>query len=207
MYMYIHTYIHTSRSLYIPGHALHEKGLQRQEGAGPLVGSQERRAAVVPLINRGSNAGFVPPPVYMAFRLFVLLKKRSGQVCSMPWRVRGSVVSWANRFVGVPFCPVPPHPAVPPCAAPTRRARGMSGFWIRQVHIYIYIYIYIYIHISFLPSGTPRGNPCPPNDCRRGSTGEILPEITAAEILAISADRKTAQPRTSHPDEPRRETT
>ena len=37
----------------IPGHALHEKGLQRQISAGPLVSSQERRAAVVPRVNRG----------------------------------------------------------------------------------------------------------------------------------------------------------
>ena len=29
--------------------------------------------------------------------------------------------------------PVLPGPATPPCAAPTRAARGMSGFWIRQV--------------------------------------------------------------------------
>ena len=38
---------------YVPGHALHEKGLQRQIGAGTLVSSQERRALFVPLINRG----------------------------------------------------------------------------------------------------------------------------------------------------------
>ena len=37
----------------IPGHALHEKGLQRQIGVGPLVGSQEERALLVPLKNRG----------------------------------------------------------------------------------------------------------------------------------------------------------
>ena len=36
----------------IPGHALHEKGLQRQIGDGTLVSSQKRRAAVVPRINR-----------------------------------------------------------------------------------------------------------------------------------------------------------
>ena len=41
---------------HIPGHALHEKGLQRQKGVGPLVGSQERRALLVPLINRLSTA-------------------------------------------------------------------------------------------------------------------------------------------------------
>ena len=39
--------------LLIPGHALHEKGLHRQKGAGPLVSSQERRVLAVPLINRG----------------------------------------------------------------------------------------------------------------------------------------------------------
>ena len=37
----------------IPGHALHEKGSQRQEGVGTLASSQERRVAVVPRINRG----------------------------------------------------------------------------------------------------------------------------------------------------------
>ena len=37
---------------YIPGHALHEKGLQKQKGVVPLVGSQEQRAPLVPLINR-----------------------------------------------------------------------------------------------------------------------------------------------------------
>ena len=36
----------------VPGHALHEKGLQRQKGVVPLVGSQEERALLVPLINR-----------------------------------------------------------------------------------------------------------------------------------------------------------
>ena len=41
----------------IPGHALHEKGLQRQKGIDPLVSSQERRARFVLRINRGSDAG------------------------------------------------------------------------------------------------------------------------------------------------------
>ena len=35
-----------------PGHALHEKGLQRQKSVGPLVSSQEERALLVPVINR-----------------------------------------------------------------------------------------------------------------------------------------------------------
>ena len=69
--------VSTNRSLQIyhvwarivfPGHALHEKGLQRQKSAGPLVSSQEERALLVPLINRGStgdeprvNRGFCFP--------------------------------------------------------------------------------------------------------------------------------------------------
>ena len=60
----------------IPGHALHEKGLQRQKSVGPLVSSQEQRALLVPRLNRGSTAGFVPPSVYIGFRLFVLLGRR-----------------------------------------------------------------------------------------------------------------------------------
>ena len=37
----------------IPGHALHEKGFQRQIGVGTLINSQQRRALAVPVINRG----------------------------------------------------------------------------------------------------------------------------------------------------------
>ena len=62
---------------------LHEKGLQRQKGVVPLVSSQEQRALLVPLINRGSTGHFVPPSVYIGFRLFVLLGIRSGDVSSM----------------------------------------------------------------------------------------------------------------------------
>ena len=36
----------------VPGYALHEKGLQGQKGVVPLVGSQEQRALLVPVINR-----------------------------------------------------------------------------------------------------------------------------------------------------------
>ena len=44
----------------IPGHALHEKGLQRQKNVGPLVSSQEQRALLVPRLNRSSTGDFVP---------------------------------------------------------------------------------------------------------------------------------------------------
>ena len=46
-----------STSVYIPGHALHEKGLQRQIDVGTLVNSQQRRALAVPRLNRWSTAG------------------------------------------------------------------------------------------------------------------------------------------------------
>ena len=36
-----------------PGHTLHEKGSQRQVGVGKLVSSQEQRALLVPVMNRG----------------------------------------------------------------------------------------------------------------------------------------------------------
>ena len=122
---------------------MHEKQIQTKKrwSTGGQPGTKSAcRPEVKPRIQSGSNAcptGFVPPPVYIAFRLFVLLKKCSGQFCSMPWKVRGTVVSEANPCVGVPSCPVPPRPAVPPCAAPSRRARGMFGFWIRQVEIHM----------------------------------------------------------------------
>ena len=41
----------------IPGHALHEKGLQRQISVRTLDSNHERRAVVVPEINRGYTAG------------------------------------------------------------------------------------------------------------------------------------------------------
>ena len=115
-----------------PGHTLHEKGLQRQEGVGPLVSSQEQRALLVPRLNRGLTAGFVPPSVYIRFRLFVLLGKRR-DVSSMLWRVRGKLVSWADSSVGIQSCPTPPrHPAV--LTTPVKRPRNSAArkFLVRE---------------------------------------------------------------------------
>ena len=47
----------TVSSIRFPGHALHEKGLQRQIGVGTLASSKERRALLVPRLNRGSTGG------------------------------------------------------------------------------------------------------------------------------------------------------
>ena len=101
--------LHWSKgNIQIPGHALHENGLQGQKGVGPLVSSQEQRALFVPRLNRLSTAHFVPPSVYIAFRLFVFLEKRSSDVSAIPWRVHGTFVSWANSSVGTQSCPTPP---------------------------------------------------------------------------------------------------
>ena len=54
--MKISSELGTENAMLIPGHALHEKGLQRQIGIGTLVSSQERRALAVLLINRLSTA-------------------------------------------------------------------------------------------------------------------------------------------------------
>ena len=102
----------------VPGHALHDEGLQREKGVGTLVSGQERRAAVVPRINRGSTAGFVLPSVYKRIRMFVLPTTGSGQLFSMLQTAKGTLVHCANRPVGVPSCPAPPHSAALQFAAP-----------------------------------------------------------------------------------------
>ena len=80
-----------------------------------------------------STGRCVPPPVYIGIHLFVLPKRRPGQLSTVPWRARGTLVSWANRPVGPDLArPAPPRSALP-SAAPPRPASGMSGFWIRQI--------------------------------------------------------------------------
>ena len=116
----------------VPGHALLEKDLQRQLGAGTLVSSQERRAAVVPRINRGSTARCVPPSVYIGIPLSVLPESRSGQLSTMPRGANGTVVSCASRPVGVPPYPAPPRRPALRRPAPTPpwyvRVLGSIGF-------------------------------------------------------------------------------
>ena len=74
------------------------------------------RPADKPLINRGSTAGFVPPTVYIGTPLIVLPKNCSEKLSSMPWKARKTVVSCANKPVGVPSCRA--RPAQPPRCAP-----------------------------------------------------------------------------------------
>ena len=120
----------------IAGYALCEKGLQRQIGDGPLVSSQERRAAVVPRVNRlsCSSTGLHRTSFARAsqgsFRTVVFDALEA-------WRARETVVSWADRPVGVPSCPAPLRPAASPCAAPPRPACGISGPWIQHIIIFV----------------------------------------------------------------------
>ena len=76
------------------------------------LATRKRRALVVPRINRGSTAGFVPPSVYTKFRLFVLPNWPSAHVFSMVWRAR--------RIEPSVFRSAPPCPALAPRRAPTR---------------------------------------------------------------------------------------
>ena len=132
--------------IWFPDMPCMKRVLLGQKGAVPLVSSQERKARFVPQLNRGSNAdptrilcgsnaGFVLPPVYVAFRLVVLLKRRSGQVCSMPvggyerrlspGRTDLSASRPARSRRAPPSRHAPPRPDAP--------VVRMSRFWIRQV--------------------------------------------------------------------------
>ena len=93
----------------IPGHALHEKGLQRQIGVGTLVSTQERKALFVPLVNRGfcSSVGSKYELYISFFRRDVLEGKRQG--CLLAGLTQQ--------------CPVLPSPAPPPRHGPPRPER------------------------------------------------------------------------------------
>ena len=110
--------------LKFPGHALHEKGLQRQIGVGTLVNSQQRRALAVPVIpriNRWSNGRFVPSAVYIEFPLCVLAKRRSEQLLHCAGGPEGRLASKATEMSAP--CSAQRRPAPPSAlrrADPTR---------------------------------------------------------------------------------------
>ena len=88
------------RQVYVPGHALHEKGLQRKISVGTFVCSQGRRALFVSLINRGETGD--EPVVNRRFCSSVGFKYELDCSCfrrdirtvfSIRWRARGRVVS------------------------------------------------------------------------------------------------------------------
>ena len=72
---------------------------------------------------------------------------------------RGTFGFMANRPVGIMFClfcRAPPRLAAARCAVPTRTARGMFGFWTRQVRITLNALLRSGPGIR-LPSDTSRG--------------------------------------------------
>ena len=96
---------------YIPGYALHEKGLHNQMVHWSADGTKSARGpADEPLVSRWATGGHVPPSVCIGTRLFVLPESRSKQLHStvgggqegrvLPWRTDRS----ASR-------PAPPRPA------------------------------------------------------------------------------------------------
>ena len=105
--------------------------------------SLERRAAVVSRINRSSTAR--QPVVNRTFCSPIGLNGNSFVRASEGLfktfvfdaleALGGKEDSWLFPGQTVPFasCPAAPRPANPPCTAPPRLARGMSGFGIRQL--------------------------------------------------------------------------
>ena len=126
----------------IPGHALHEKGLQRQKNAGPLASSQERRAAVVPRINRLSTAcqpvfnRTVCSPIGLHCISFV---RASGETfTTVVFDALEALEGKMNGCImGTPSCrrPVLNRPAPPPRRAPPSPDPPVvcPGFWLDRL--------------------------------------------------------------------------
>ena len=74
-----------------------EKRVYRDEKTSfhcPAARKKERlKSGDKPAMNRLSTAGFVSLSVYIRIRLFVLLRRRSGDWSSMLWRVRRMIFS------------------------------------------------------------------------------------------------------------------
>ena len=115
--------------------------IKRRWSTGQQPGTKSASCpAVAPVINRSSTARCVPPSIYIGFRLFVLLERRSGDVYSMPWGVRGTLVSLANCFVGVQSCPAPlrlsavrPDPTRPWCFRVLDSTGYMFSVFVKRV--------------------------------------------------------------------------
>ena len=98
-----------------------KKVYKNKKSVSPLVSSQEQRALLVPRFNRGFCS---PVGLYR-----ISLVRSSGVTRRRVFdalEVRGKLVSGANSSLGIQSCPATP---------PSRRASGMSGFWVRQVRM------------------------------------------------------------------------
>ena len=74
-----------------------------------------------PQVNRGSTADFVPPSVYIGFRLFVLSKSSPGQCLRFAGRQEGGLSP--GRIDPTASRPTQPRPLSPPRRAPPRTDR------------------------------------------------------------------------------------
>ena len=99
----------------ITGHALHEKGLQKQKSSGPRGSSQEQRALLVllikPDINRSSTRHFV-----LAFGLNKILLARASDETFERCVLDALVGTRDACLLGGLFCrrPILTDPAPPP---------------------------------------------------------------------------------------------
>ena len=114
-----------------------------KEGDGSLVRNQKRIAAVVPRINRLSTA-YQPLVNRLSCSSIGLHRVSFVRAFEESFKTvvfDAAVATQDGCFLGEPTRRRPvPHrcPAAPPCAAPPRPARGMSGFWIRKVMVLSY---------------------------------------------------------------------
>ena len=86
-----------------------ERNSRRYNGQQPATKSA-RGPGDKPMMNRESTAGFVPPPAYLKFPLFVLARRRSEQLFMVPWRTTETVGFGADRIVRTRCCPAYPAP-------------------------------------------------------------------------------------------------
>ena len=114
---------------HVPGHALHQKGLQKQIAVGTLVSSQQRRALAVPRLNHWSTAGqplvklcFVPPLVCIGFPFFSCLRRNVQNSCLWyPGGLEGRLPSRPTEMSAPWFAQLrPAPPSAVRCADPTR---------------------------------------------------------------------------------------
>ena len=102
-------------------------------------------------MNRWSSAGFVPPPVYIGFPLFVLAKRRSEQLFTVPWRARSGLASGPTEMSAPCYAQLHPAPrSAVSRADPTRplcvRVLDSTGgesiefnYYTKENTIYVYV--------------------------------------------------------------------